>query len=614
VEHVLEAQADRVAQRTLGAPSGTVNVSTVSLNGSAGQADYEPVGASVAQVIGSSGRALDRQTRSEFEARFGHSFANVRVHSDAHAAESARAMGAAAYTVGPHIVFGAGQYAPTRAPGAFLLAHELAHTLQQSKVAGFIQRRRVPPGSALTTTVTPGATDLAAHQAGLLRILRRAWDSLTPGEKTTVRTAAAAFGITGGTDAALFAALATATPTQLRSFADAIRTARPGLVLGDPALIDVGARPATSDTANITKLVTNANKIFDAVAAGSRDADLTAIFGSANLAAAKTKYAAARTRMNALHTADKIVTDRSGYSAEVSLGGLTNSAQIAVSPHTIDHPDAHDSVATLVHESMHAGNSDVHDKGYPDDPAFTRLDAATKLTNAAHFEVVAWRMLEKTNHDAFDGQTFIPAGTSVGGVSVPALTHREQAMRNTKEAFRGAWTAGLNLHKLWVRVFRNPAEWATLDLSTAFSGAAAGAHFSETMPFWSKVEMLTVHQRPGINPAGGAAEKPVTMIDIGLSEGLIRKLAAGMFGVPATEAATKALELAHATAAERTAAAAGVAAETSLLKKLMVRINTGEMTGPVARDVKVVDRMAAANAATNFTDLLAKRPPSAFPF
>jgi hypothetical protein len=62
----------------------------------------------------------------------GNTFGNVRVHTDARAAESARAVGALAYTVGDHVVFGPGQYAPGGSSGQRLLAHELTHTLQQS--------------------------------------------------------------------------------------------------------------------------------------------------------------------------------------------------------------------------------------------------------------------------------------------------------------------------------------------------------------------------------------------------------------------------------------------------------------------------------------------------
>jgi hypothetical protein len=65
------------------------------------------------------------------EPRFGHDFSKVRVHTDAKAAESAQAVNARAFTVGRHVVFASGKYAPYTPDGKRLLAHELAHTLQQ---------------------------------------------------------------------------------------------------------------------------------------------------------------------------------------------------------------------------------------------------------------------------------------------------------------------------------------------------------------------------------------------------------------------------------------------------------------------------------------------------
>src|SRR5579859_905980 len=86
----------------------------------------------VQDVLQSPGRALEADTRSEMGKRFGRDFSRVRVHVDAHAAESAAAVNAHAYTVGDHIVFGRGQYAPRTAAGSRLAAHELAHVVQQS--------------------------------------------------------------------------------------------------------------------------------------------------------------------------------------------------------------------------------------------------------------------------------------------------------------------------------------------------------------------------------------------------------------------------------------------------------------------------------------------------
>ena len=85
----------------------------------------------VHDVLRSPGRPLDPATRDFMEPRFGHDFSQVRVHTDAKAAQSARAVDALAYTVGRNVVFGVGRYAPEADEGRKLLAHELAHVAQQ---------------------------------------------------------------------------------------------------------------------------------------------------------------------------------------------------------------------------------------------------------------------------------------------------------------------------------------------------------------------------------------------------------------------------------------------------------------------------------------------------
>jgi hypothetical protein len=85
----------------------------------------------VHRVIGSSSRPLDHGSRNRFAPYFGSGLDAVRVHADSEAAASARAVRADAYTVGRHIVFGAGKYDPGTASGDGLIAHELAHVAQQ---------------------------------------------------------------------------------------------------------------------------------------------------------------------------------------------------------------------------------------------------------------------------------------------------------------------------------------------------------------------------------------------------------------------------------------------------------------------------------------------------
>jgi len=81
-------------------------------------------------ALQSPGAPLDASTRAFFEPRLGSDLSGVRVHRDAAAAASARAVGGLAYTVDSDIVFASGRYAPATSVGRRLLAHELTHVLQ----------------------------------------------------------------------------------------------------------------------------------------------------------------------------------------------------------------------------------------------------------------------------------------------------------------------------------------------------------------------------------------------------------------------------------------------------------------------------------------------------
>jgi hypothetical protein len=90
----------------------------------------------VHDVLRSPGQPLDASTRAFMEPRFGHDFSKVRIHTDAKAAESARVLGARAYTMGQNLVFGAREYGPGTLDGKRLLGHELAHVVQQHNQKG----------------------------------------------------------------------------------------------------------------------------------------------------------------------------------------------------------------------------------------------------------------------------------------------------------------------------------------------------------------------------------------------------------------------------------------------------------------------------------------------
>ena len=113
----------------------------------------ETAPASVDSVLASPGRPLEPTLRQDMEQRFGHDFSRVRVHADPLANRSAQDVNANAYTVGNHVVFGAGRFGPSERGGLHLLAHELTHVVQQSQAAGVPQR--VQRGSLKGPTTKP---------------------------------------------------------------------------------------------------------------------------------------------------------------------------------------------------------------------------------------------------------------------------------------------------------------------------------------------------------------------------------------------------------------------------------------------------------------------------
>jgi len=85
----------------------------------------------VHDLLRSPGQPLDPAARRFMEPRFGHDFSRVRVHADGLATKSALAVEALAYTVGKHIVFQTNKFNPGSHEGKALIAHELAHVIQQ---------------------------------------------------------------------------------------------------------------------------------------------------------------------------------------------------------------------------------------------------------------------------------------------------------------------------------------------------------------------------------------------------------------------------------------------------------------------------------------------------
>lgn len=160
-----EREADRTAERvTRGSPAVSPATSKVThaplkVQKKPGAAQPAVAGSShsglppsappiVNEVLRSPGEPLDASSQAFFESRFGQSFRHVRIHKDRKAAESARALRADAYTIGRDIVIADQLYSPDTREGRRLLAHELAHVVQQQSTPQHIHAS----GHALTAT------------------------------------------------------------------------------------------------------------------------------------------------------------------------------------------------------------------------------------------------------------------------------------------------------------------------------------------------------------------------------------------------------------------------------------------------------------------------------
>jgi hypothetical protein len=155
----LEQEADRVADQVLAAPvqigGGRADLHIQRLaEQTTGATETAP--ASVDRALAGPGNPLEPAVQQDMQQRFGHDFSRVRVHCGAAAEQSAREVNAHAYTVGHHVVFGSGQFAPTTPGGRRLLAHELTHVVQQSGADGIHdaqrnEKRDLSPVSTETT-------------------------------------------------------------------------------------------------------------------------------------------------------------------------------------------------------------------------------------------------------------------------------------------------------------------------------------------------------------------------------------------------------------------------------------------------------------------------------
>jgi Domain of unknown function (DUF4157) len=120
---------------------------------------HPDVEAAIAVASGGGGR-LSGAVADQIGGVYGDSLGDVRVHYDDHAAALSRAVSARAFTVGSDIFFGAGEYKPDSTGGRELLAHELAHVVQQRGGATNGPLTVSQPGDALEREAEAAARNL----------------------------------------------------------------------------------------------------------------------------------------------------------------------------------------------------------------------------------------------------------------------------------------------------------------------------------------------------------------------------------------------------------------------------------------------------------------------
>jgi hypothetical protein len=167
-DDALEREADRAADEVLATPEpvGALSAAPVQIGRKCAACEDEDekkriqrkpdsaaapatdAAASVHHALSAPGRPLDRATRAYFEPRFGRDLSGVRIHADADADASAREIDAEAYAAGERVVFARGRYDPQSEAGRRLLAHELAHVVQQTGGRDQATVRRQPKGRA----------------------------------------------------------------------------------------------------------------------------------------------------------------------------------------------------------------------------------------------------------------------------------------------------------------------------------------------------------------------------------------------------------------------------------------------------------------------------------
>ncbi|MCL1869472.1 MAG: DUF4157 domain-containing protein [Promicromonosporaceae bacterium] len=524
----------------------------------------------VLDVVGSGGQTLPGALRADMEGRFGTDFSDVRVHTGGAAAASAAAVSAHAYTVGSHIVFGAGGLDGTSTSGRTTLAHELTHVVQQrsgpvsgtptgdgisvsdpgdrfereaavraasvleapGRPGGVVQpphptaspgvpgsrvQRRVPDPAAIPGDLAADTPVARASQKKLKQLLRRTIDRLeqdVPGARAAITASALAAG--AQVDVALDEATHLPQPDQLTHVSDAIKDYQRGRQ--DKRLneveypgVDVPALrgPAGGEIRALDDAVAEALVLMRGI--GANDAALITVFGGKASTAASV-FALAAAGLDRLHRKPAIQVGGRGDSEAMSAGGLTNPASMSLPPAALTK-SLDELVVTLVHESTHAisGEQRTSDDFYIDwtaDSSFLTATESHKIRLAPHYEAVA-----RIKRGLVQGNpVFTPRGNAApdrGAVSTEVANARAWAQTKVTRA----WTVAINAHDWLLEVAQ--------DLHGNRPTSLPKPELVKKLPHLSRNLGLTIHYRTV--PDG--ADPVVTVLDLAIAQDRATSLA-----------------------------------------------------------------------------------------
>jgi hypothetical protein len=143
----------------------------------------------VDEAVREASEPIEEGARFQMEALFGRDFSQIRIHSGPAAEAAARALGAEAFTVGRHVIFGSGRYRPESRAGINLLAHELTHTVQNRGAEPDGNWRVAAQNHPAEVEAQRGSVSESSHAAPSGLILRRVAADAAPEQVDPARLA-----------------------------------------------------------------------------------------------------------------------------------------------------------------------------------------------------------------------------------------------------------------------------------------------------------------------------------------------------------------------------------------------------------------------------------------